>query len=183
MVNLVDYLPNYYDEVVEMQKLMAAEQVVFDSQGDLVERLLLNRFVMTADGNGLALFEYELKIEVTVGESLEERRSNILLRILPPQAITIGYLRALFKSLKIPATITVDSIQSTVKTFSSAEVITPEQVVRLRYMLSVYLPANLSYVISKQQKLENDLQLNIGFATHTSITTSVGATPVVFKEV
>ncbi|WP_047999915.1 putative phage tail protein [Lactiplantibacillus herbarum] len=183
MVNLADYLPNYYDEVVEMQQLMAAEQVIFDGQGDLVNRLLLNRFVMTADSNGLSLFEYELKIEVTAGESLEERRSNVLLRIMPPQAITIGYLRALVKSLQIPTTITVDSGKSSVKTFSSATVITPEQVVRLRYLLSVYLPANLAYVISEQAKTENALPLSIGFAAHTVVSDQIGAAAVIYEEV
>jgi len=56
MVKLQDYLPEYYDDVYEMQKLVAAEQVDFGNFDDLILRTLLNQFVIQADTDGISIF-------------------------------------------------------------------------------------------------------------------------------
>lgn len=183
MAKLVDYLPDYYDGVLEIDELMTAEQALFDRRSDTLSRLLLNQFVVQADADGLSLFETQLGIEVAPDESLETRRTNVLLRILPPQPITIGYFRQLIASLKIPTEIVVDSVNCTIKTLSDAQVITAEQIVRLRFLLNTYLPSNLAYQISKQDDNLSELPVNVGVATHSVVSVRVGVQAVDYEEV
>lgn len=178
MANLTEYLPDYYDGVAEMHQLLAAEQTVFDVGDATIERLLLNQFVMSADSQGLSLFESQLGIEVTAGASLESRRYDILMRILPPKPITLCYFRELLDSLKIPAMIQVDAVKSLIRTASEATNITPDQVNRLRYLLNVYLPSNLAYQITKQSGTANANTIRIGQARKVMMAIQVGAAPV-----
>lgn len=183
MVKLAEYLPDYYDEVSEIQKLTMAEQVAVDGNADQLSWLLLNQYVLTADAQGLSLFEYQLGIKAEVDTTLEARRYNILMRILPPQPITIGYFRSLVEAMQIPVTIEVDAVNSMLTTVSQESDVSSEQIDRLRYLLNVYVPVNLAYQIIKQQAVSVSEHVNVGQAVQVSVTTSVGADPVNLKEV
>lgn len=173
MLNLKDYLPSYYDGVREMQRLMEAEQKMGDRFGDLSERLLLNQFVMQADSQGLALFEFQLGLPTDYTKSLESRQYDVLMRILPPRPITIRYFRELIQSLDIPAVVDVDHIKSHVDTMSEAHDITPEQIKRLRYLLNVYVPVNMTYQIRTQTAIETQLDFYIGAIQNVAVATVV----------
>jgi hypothetical protein len=88
---LQDFKPDYYDGVLEMNALLDAEQPAFDSVEADVQRLLLNKFVMKADSDGLSIFEYELDIDTDLTRTLESRRYDILVRLLPPHPITFKW--------------------------------------------------------------------------------------------
>ncbi|CAM3206312.1 putative phage tail protein [Lactiplantibacillus plajomi] len=183
MVKLADYLPDYYDNVLETDLLMQTEQKLFDGRTDELGRLLMNQFVTQADSTGLSVFEAELGMDVDPHTPLETRRTNILLRVLPPQAITLGYFRQLVNALKIPADIVVDSVSCVVKTLSTVGALTPSQVVQLKFLMNTYLPSNLAYQISKQGNTDSKHVLKVGFATHAKVTAFVGATPIDYKGV
>ncbi|BDZ30637.1 DUF2313 domain-containing protein [Lactiplantibacillus sp. WILCCON 0030] len=180
MGSLSSYLPDYYDDVVEMQALMDAEQVVFDGSETEMKQLLLNQFVVQADSVGLSIFETQLGIQPEPNESLDTRRYNVLARTLPPKPITIRYLRELLRAVNIPATIDVNAIDSIVKTISQENLITASQLKRLKYLLSVCLPANLAYQIIKHAEVKTKEPINYGQAISLSVLTSVGATPTNF---
>lgn len=173
MLNLKDYLPSYYDGVREMQRLMEAEQRMGDRFGDSEERLLMNQFVMQADSEGLALFEYQLGLQTDYTKSLESRQYDVLMRILPPRPITIRYFRELIQSLDISAVVDVNHIKSHVDTMSEAHDITPEQIKRLRYLLNVYLPVNMTYQIRTQTAIETQLDFYLGTIQNVAVSTVV----------
>ncbi|AYJ38867.1 putative phage tail protein [Lactiplantibacillus paraplantarum] len=180
MAKLSDYLPDYYDDIVEMHSLVNAEQVAVDANTDQLNRILMNQYVFTADAQGLSLFEYQLGITPESGATLEERRYDILMRILPPQPITIGYFRSLVKAMQIPADIEVDAINSILSTISLEADVSVTQIKRLRYLLNVYVPANLTYQITTRRTERTVEQFNAGQAVQVAVATSVDAEPVSF---
>ncbi|GAF41115.1 hypothetical protein FC83_GL000902 [Agrilactobacillus composti DSM 18527 = JCM 14202] len=172
MPKLQDYLAEYYDDVYEMQKLVEAEQVDFTGFEDLISRSLMNQFVIHADSQGLALFEDELGLETDLSLSLETRRYNILMHSLPPHPITIKYLRELLKNLNIPAVVEVDYIKSQFYAYLERSQTTKDQIDRLKYLLNVYLPANLFFSIITTAEADVQQRLYFGAVHVTRVATS-----------
>ena len=167
MVKLQDYLPEYYDNVYEMQKLVAAEQVDFGNFDDLVFRTLLNQFVIQADVAGISMFEDQLGIDANPNDSLETRRYNVLMRLLPPKPITIKYFNELLHTLDVPASVNVEYAIRNVIAKAKRSEISKDQIKRLKYLLNVYLPANLTFQIITTSDTRTDLKLYLGIVTDT----------------
>ncbi|WP_125764410.1 putative phage tail protein [Companilactobacillus hulinensis] len=162
MVKLQDYLPDYYDDVYEMQKLVAAEQVDFTKFDDLVLRTLLNQFVTQTDLQGISLFEDQLGIDPDPNDTLETRQYNVLMRMLPPQPITLKYFKKLLHTLDIPTQINVEYAIRHVETIAKRSEISKAQIQRLKYLLNVYLPANLTFQIIVTSESNTDLNEYFG---------------------
>lgn len=173
MSKLQDYKPDYYDGVLEMNVLLDSEQVAFDQVDNDVRRLLFNKFVMKADSDGLSIFEYELGMDTDLSKSLETRRYDILVRMLPPHPITFKYLKDLIKSFDIPAEVARDVIAETITTASQWDDISMDQIHRLQYLLNVYLPANMTYSVTTHSETRVQWHLTLGVATTMSVETCV----------
>ena len=161
--NLMDYLPDYYDGVYEMEAIMHAQGGVLDRAEGEQFRLLLNQFVTQTDAKGISVFEDQVGIKPAPNDDLETRQNKVLMRLLPPRPITIGYLRDLFATLKIPATITVIQRDAIVEA-KSAE-IDSSQIENIKYLLNIYLPANMIYEIRvalNRAEISNDIKIGIG---------------------
>ncbi|MBI0093085.1 DUF2313 domain-containing protein [Lactobacillus sp. M0403] len=161
--NLMDYLPDYYDGVYEMEAIMHAQGDVLDRAEGEQFRLLLNQFVTQTDAKGISVFEDQVGIKPAPNDDLETRQNKVLMRLLPPRPITIGYLRDLFATLKIPATITVIQRDAIVEA-KSAE-IDSSQIENIKYLLNIYLPANMIYEIRvalNRAEISNDIKIGIG---------------------
>ena len=161
--NLMDYLPDYYDDVYEMEAIMHAQGDVLDRAESEQFRLLLNQFVTQTDAKGISVFEDQVGIKPAPNDDLETRQNKVLMRLLPPRPITIGYLRDLFATLKIPATITVIQRDAIVEA-KSAE-IDSSQIENIKYLLNIYLPANMIYEIRvalNRAEISNDIKIGIG---------------------
>lgn len=161
--NLMNYLPDYYNDVYEMQAIMHAQGEVLDKAESEQFRLLLNQFVTQTDAKGISVFEDQVGIKPAPNDDLETRQNKVLMRLLPPRPITIGYLRDLFATLKIPATITVIQRDAIVEA-KSAE-IDSSQIENIKYLLNIYLPANMIYEIRvalNRAEISNDIKIGIG---------------------
>jgi len=169
MVKLQDYLPEYYDDVYEMQKLVAAEQVDFGNFDDLILRTLLNQFVIQADLEGISIFEDQLGIDANPNDSLETRRYNVLMRMLPPKPITLKYFKELLKTLDIPASVDVEYAVRNVIAKAKKSEISKDQIKRLKYLLNVYLPANLTFQIITTSDTKTKLKMFVGVADNSEI--------------
>lgn len=174
-MKLIDYMPEYYDGVKEMVELLNSEQPTFDKQVDLMTRLLLNGFVMKADSQGLAIMEYELKIPTDLNKSLENRRYDILMRILPPHPITIKYFRELLKSFEISVDVEVDAVKDVLQAIGKYDDISKDQMDRLKYLLNVYVPANIDWSILTTADADSQLSLFVGVGSTYSVETSTNA--------
>ena len=172
--NLMDYLPDYYNDVYEMQAIMHAQGEVLDKAESEQLRLLLNQFVTQTDAKGISVFEDQVGIKPAPSDDLASRQNKVLMRLLPPRPITIDYLRDLFATLKIPATITVIQRDAIVEA-KNAE-IDSSQIDNIKYLLNIYLPANMIYEIRvalNRAEISNDIKIGIG--TWSKATTAVQA--------
>ncbi|WEV42944.1 DUF2313 domain-containing protein [Lactobacillus sp. ESL0684] len=174
--NLMEYLPEYYQDVYEMQAIMHAHGQVLNDFEDRQIRALLNQFVTQTDSKGIAVFEDQVGIQPTLGEDLKTRQNNVLMRLLPPRPITIKYLKELFGTLKLPVNITIDHAKRNAIIEGNSTDIGNEQIDSIRYILNVYLPANMIYEIRialKQAIIGNDLFVGLG--TTAKVETEVQA--------
>ena len=169
--NLMDYLPDYYNDVYEMQAIMHAQGDVLDKAEGEQFRLLLNQFVTQTDAKGISVFEDQVGIKPAPSDDLEARQNKVLMRLLPPRPITIWYLRDLFATLKIPATITVIQRDAIVEA-KSAE-INSSQIENIKYLLNIYLPANMIYEIRvalNRAEISNDFKVGLGMWSKAATT-------------
>lgn len=173
MVKLQDYLPEYYDDVYEMQRLVAAEQVDFGNFDDLILRTLLNQFVIQADLEGISIFEDQLGIDPNPNDSLETRRYNVLMQMLPPKPITLKYFNELLHTLNVPASIDVEYAIRNVIAKAKRSEISNDQIKRLKYLLNVYLPANLTFQIIVTSKTQLNIHEYFGSYSNKQVKTSV----------
>lgn len=143
IVRLIDLMPTYYDEVLEMNTILSVEQPILDELQKSIENQAANQFVMTSDEDGIAVWETLVGIKSDNSMDLESRRYDVLALILPANRITIRYLRELLKSLNINATLTVDGLNFKVNVdFYSTDMGASK---RLTSLLRSLLPANLSF--------------------------------------
>ena len=161
--NLMNYLPDYYNDVYEMQAIMNAQGNVLNKAESEQLRLLLNQFVTQTDAKGIAVFEDQVGIKPAPNDDLATRQNKVLMGLLPPRPITIWYLRDLFATLKIPAAITVIQRDAIVEA-KSAE-INSSQIDNIKYLLNIYLPANMIYEIRvalNRAEISNDFKVGPG---------------------
>ena len=161
----MDYLPEYYNDVYEMQAIMHAQGEVLDKAESEQFRLLLNQFVTQTDAKGISVFEDQVGIKPAQNDDLETRQNKVLMRLLPPRPITIWYLRDLFATLKIPATITVEHDKRDAIVEAKSAEIDSSQIENIKYLLNIYLPANMIYEIRvalNRAEISSDIKIGIG---------------------
>ena len=171
--NLMDYLPDYYDGVYEMEAIMHAQGDVLDRAEGEQFRLLLNQFVTQTDAKGISVFEDQVGIKPAPNDDLETRQNKVLMRLLPPRPITIWYLRDLFATLKIPATITVEHNKRDAIVEAKSAEIDSSQITNIKYLLNIYLPANMIYEIRvalNRAEISNDIKIGIGMWSEATAT-------------
>ena len=167
---LLKYMPNYYDGVYEMEELLKAQGAALSEFDDARERALLNQYIVKADKKGIAIFENQYHISPEPGDTLEVRRQRLLIHVLPPQPITKRYLKELFKSLKIPANVSVDHSRRRLNVISYNGELSKEQQKLITLTLNYYLPATMIYIYQTWYKCE-PARAYVGSATACKVTT------------
>ncbi len=79
-IDLLHYLPPFVQEYREMQKVMKAEEPEFQLVADESEVLKNNQFIETCNEVGIARFEKILHITPSSEDTLESRKSRVLIR-------------------------------------------------------------------------------------------------------
>lgn len=143
-----NYMPDYYKGVYEMEKLLEAEDFVLGGFGSEEMQTLYNEYVIPADLQGVQIFEDQLGIVPSFDETLEQRKQTILIHMLPPQPITIRFMRRFLKQMKLPVTFDVNyaarlAITNGKTGLNSEDNLTSSQIRQIQYILNVYLPANM----------------------------------------
>lgn len=161
---LLKYMPNYYDGVYEMEELLKAQSkglYQFDSE---INRTLLNEFIIQADEKGISVFEDQAGIKPDLGASLETRRNNVLLRLLPPKPLTTRYLNHLLEIMNLKSKVRVNHAKHLAIVEAKSTDITPDKVNSMKYMLNITLPATMIYDIKinlAQSDTQRELYLGI----------------------
>lgn len=76
-VDLVSYLPEFMQSYTEPVAALEGENPEFDIMWKAVDRVLCNRFIVTADEYGISRFEKMLGIHPANEDTLESRRSRV----------------------------------------------------------------------------------------------------------
>lgn len=79
-MTLKQYMPAYYDGIREMNELLNIEDRLFSSYSIEFDKVKANQFIMTADIDGIEIYERILGITATTGETLGFRRLRALSR-------------------------------------------------------------------------------------------------------
>lgn len=144
---LLKYIPNYYDGVYEMEELLKAQSKGLFKFDQKINRTLLNEFIIKADEKGISVFEDQAGIKPEPGASLETRRNNVLLRLLPPKPLTVRYLNHLLDIMNLKANVSVDYPKRLALVEAKSTDIGLDKVNSIKYMLNIILPANMIYDI------------------------------------
>lgn len=168
---LLNYMPDYYNGVYEMEELLKAQGKGLGKFDDDLNRTLFNQFVSKADEKGISVFEDQYGIVPEYGDSLELRRQRVLTRTLTPQPLTIRRLKQIFESLKIPVEVSVDHSRRVLNVVSWTGELTKSQQKLVIFELNTWLPANMGYTYRLWVKTEAaHAYIGIGSRTRTTNT-------------
>ena len=167
---LLNYMPHWYDGVYEMEELLKAQGASLSKFDSDRERTLFNEFVIKTDEKGISVFEDQYGIIPDPGDSLELRQQRVLMRMLPPQPITLRHLQQIFKSLQIPASLSRDVGKRLLKVTSWNGELSSSQQKLITLTLNCYLPANMIYIYQTWYKCE-PARAWVGSATTCKVTT------------
>lgn len=144
---LLEYMPEFYDGVYEMEELLKAQGQALAANDTTQEQILNNQFVVTADETGVKAFEDQLGIVAKPLATLEERKQQIILESAPPQPLTKNYLYASSTNLLgMNARFDINTALRTVTAYATGS-ITEVQADSLRNWLYHILPANMLLVV------------------------------------
>ena len=167
---LLNYMPHWYDSVYEMEELLKAQGTSLSKFDSDRERTLFNEFVIRTDKKGISVFEDQYGIIPDPEDSLELRQQRVLMKMLPPQPITIRRLQQIFKSLQIPAFLSRDVGKRLLKVTSWSGELSSSQQKLITLTLNCYLPANMIYIYQTWYKCE-PARAWVGSATTCKVTT------------
>lgn len=144
---LLEYMPEYYDGVCEMEELLKAQGQALAVNNETQEQILSNQFVLTANETGVKAFEEQLGIIAKPNATLEERKQQIILESAPPQPLTKNYLYASSANLLgMNVSFEINTALRTVTAYATGS-ITEFQADSLRNWLYHILPANMLLVV------------------------------------
>lgn len=96
---LIDYLPPYMQEYLEMQKIMDAQQYKVDLLWTAAETALADQFIQDATAYGVARWESMLDISPKDTDTLDERKFRILTRLNQELPYTLRRLEQVLTAL------------------------------------------------------------------------------------
>lgn len=89
---LLDYVPSYYEELLESSELLNAEDAEFARLNASIDDLLLQFNVSTATW-GLREWERICGIPTDTSKTIGERRSNVKARLRGYGVVTVGHIK------------------------------------------------------------------------------------------
>lgn len=157
-------MPDYYNGVYEMEELLKAQSKGLYQFDEKINRTLLNEFIIQADEKGISVFEDQAGIKPDLGASLETRRNNVLLRLLPPKPLTTRYLNHLLEIMNLKSKAKVDYAKRLAVVEAESADVSADKVNSMKYMLNITLPATMIYDIKinlAQATVQNELYLDV----------------------
>lgn len=91
------YLPKFYQDILEMERLMQSANWLKDEFLLALEHLLHNAFIQTADNQCLAVWEEGLGIHYETMPNMESRRAAVLQAIVAHFVVNEDYIMGLLK--------------------------------------------------------------------------------------
>ncbi len=96
---LIDYLPHYMQEYLEIKAIMQTEQPEIDALWSTVEKALADQFILDATEYGVMRWENMLRISPKATDTLDERKFRILTRLNQELPYTLNRLKEMLTAL------------------------------------------------------------------------------------
>ena len=160
-MTLLDFMPDYYREIQEMNDILRAEDALFLILRNEFETGKANQFIKTADSEGLAIFESILGIVPVADESVESRRSRVLSRWINITPYTHNSLVRRLASLQGNYNFDINYELDAYRLFIRTNLELPGQVDELDYALVEMIPANLELMSRNEIPMSSTTQANI----------------------
>ena len=96
---LIDYLPQYMQDYMEIANIMGTEQPEIDKLWGSIEAAFSDQFIMDASAYGVARWESMLKISPKDTDTLDERKFRILSRLNQELPYTMNRLKEVLTNL------------------------------------------------------------------------------------
>ena len=161
-MTLLDYMPDYYREVQEMNDILRAEDALFLILRNEFNSGKANQFIKTADTNGLAIFESILGIVPVADESVESRRSRVLSRWINITPYTHNSLVRRLASLQGNLNFDIEYDLAGYRLSIRTNLEMPGQVDELDFALVEMIPANLELISRNEIPMSSTANAYIG---------------------
>lgn len=96
---LINYLPPYMQEYLEIKAIMGTEQPEIDALWSATEQAFADQFILDATEYGVSRWESMLKISPKATETLDERKFRILTRLNQELPYTLTRLKEVLTNL------------------------------------------------------------------------------------
>lgn len=96
---LIDYLPPYMQEYLEIKSIMQAEQPEIDTLWSATEKAFADQYILDATEYGVMRWESMLNISPKATETLDERKFRILTRLNQELPYTLTRLKEMLTAL------------------------------------------------------------------------------------
>ncbi len=163
---IIKNYPNFERKILEFQKIAGAEDMFISDADFERQRVLANQFVLTADANGLSMFENLYGIIPQSTDSLELRRERILIRIQLQPPYTVKFLKLQLDKIigkgQYELDIDYDKFEISIGSVAKNQTYAQE----ISIIMGKILPCNMRYittplVLAKMLLGETDFLINI----------------------
>ena len=163
---IIKNYPNFERKILEFQKIAGAEDMFISDADFERQRVLANQFVLTADANGLSMFENLYGIIPQSTDSLELRRERILIRIQLQPPYTVKFLKLQLDKIigkgQYELDIDYDKFEISIGSVAKNQTYAQE----IFIIMGKILPCNMRYittplVLAKMLLGETDFVINI----------------------
>lgn len=165
MTNLSKYYPHIYKNILETDKLIDAENKLFNEANTLTLEVENNQFVLTADAKGLTIYERMLNIIANpVTDTIQFRRERIINRLSTAPPYTLKHLRNVLDQLLGVGNYEIDLIYNDYQFNITTYIGVYGKLDEMLRTLFAILPVNLNKTILNILLTEKESTLFIGQA-------------------
>lgn len=174
---LIDYLPPYMQEYLEIQAIMRTEQPEIDDLWSAAENTFANQFIMDATEYGVVRWERMLKITPKATDTLDERKFRILARLNQELPYTLTRLKELLTLLCGEGGFTIDLQANLYHIDIKLGVGNHSNYGEVERMLNAMIPANMTKYIgllfNPHREIKRVRHMDLKPYTHTNVRTEV----------
>jgi uncharacterized protein YmfQ (DUF2313 family) len=171
---LINYLPHVVRDVREYRAIMdSAEQPKIEALWLALDRALNDQFIPSSTEYGVERWEKMLKIIPGRGETLEDRKLRILLRLNEDLPYTIRFLRDRLTQMfgEGKSHVAVDHLNYIIRVGVEAKNLYWEQ--ELMRFIEKIKPANMAYKMNIRYKLDFDSVLKMAVGCFAAVVADV----------
>lgn len=144
---LIDYLPHYMQEYMEIKEIMKAEQPEIDALWSSVENAFADQYILDATVYGVSRWESMLGISPKDTDTLDERKFRILTRLNQELPYTLTRLKEVLTTLCGADGFTIDLQAAQYHIEIKLGVGNHSNYEEVQKLLNKMLPANLTQYI------------------------------------